>query len=134
MTLRLIREPSLNARTHGLLLVDDRWFCWTLEDEIRAVKVPDHTAIPPGLYQVVMSKSTRFGVDLPEVLHVPGFTGIRIHAGNGINDTSGCILPGMRRNATGVLDSRMALEGLMTLLRASTDRVYLLIENPLGGA
>ncbi len=143
MNLRLIREPSVdNAFTPGLLLVDSRFFCFTVEDVIRERagvpvdlwKVQDHTAIPQGRYRVVVSRSQRFGVDLPEVLNVPGFTGIRLHSGNRATESSGCILPGLRRNATGVLDSRMAMSGLMSffqMAKADADPVWLTVENPL---
>lgn len=40
--------------------------------------------------------SPKFKRELPEVLNVPHFSGIRIHRGNTHKDTLGCILVGER--------------------------------------
>ena len=109
MNLRVIREPSTAAATPGLLLIDGVFVCWTLEDVVREVKIPGETAIPAGRYDVRLSLSQRFQKVLPEVLAVPGFTGIRIHAGNTVEDTSGCVLVGRKRSEYGVLESKLAL-------------------------
>ena len=46
-----------------------------------ARKIPGHTAIPEGSYRVLITKSPRFKEWLPYVQGIPGFEGIRIHAG-----------------------------------------------------
>lgn len=88
--------------------------CFTVEDVVRTgPKVPHETAIPPGTYGVVINHSPRFGKVLPQLLDVPNFVGIRIHAGNHANpDSSGCILVGLGRSATGVTRSRDAMNRL----------------------
>lgn len=122
--LRLIREPTLHGATLGSLYVNDTWQCWTLERE---------AAIPASQYQVGLTKSQRFGMVLPEVLNVPGFTGIRIHAGNTSADTEGCILVGHSRGDARVIDSRLALTWLMQRLKADAlEPLMMQIENPLG--
>lgn len=73
--------------------------CDTLEPTWRdlshgARKVKGHTAIPEGSYPVAITYSPKFKSYLPLVLQVPGFEGIRIHAGNSAEDTEGCILLG----------------------------------------
>lgn len=79
--------------------------------------------IPAGTYQVVLTVSERavrgelWTLDglkrLPLLVDVPGYEGIRIHAGNTVRHTQGCILVGLHRSADLILRSRMALVGLM---------------------
>ena len=67
--------------------------------------------------------SNRFKKILPEVLAVPNFTGIRIHAGNTAKDTHGCLLLGQTRNveARSIGQSKLALEAFMTKITAVWD-------------
>jgi len=120
MHLRVIREPSTAAATLGILLIDGVFACWTLEDVVREVKIPGETAIPAGRYDVRLSLSQRFQKVLPEVLAVPGFTGIRIHAGNTQADTHGCVLVGRVRAYDRVEESKLALMNVMEQLRRAT--------------
>jgi hypothetical protein len=151
--LRLIREPSQGGATLGSLYLNDVWQCWTLEDQLReprqtrvrpamdpgdaarwvmSWKQPGQTAIPAGLYRVKLTMSTRFGVVLPEVFDVPGFSGIRIHAGNTPADTEGCLLVGHTRGERQVLESRLALQWLLQRFRAAGDTAFIHVENPPG--
>src|SRR5690348_11501219 len=98
MNLRLIREPSLMGTTLGVLFVDGRFRAFSLEDEISDVKVPGQTCIPAGRYQILLTWSPKFNKVLPELMNVPGFTGVRIHAGNTKADTAGCVLLGVQRS------------------------------------
>ena len=132
MHLRVIREPSTVAATMGILLIDGVFTCWTLEDVVREVKIPGETAIPAGRYAVRLSLSQRFQKLLPEVLAVPGFTGIRIHAGNTQADTHGCVLVGRVRAVDRVEESKLALMHVMEQLRRATtagDPITITIED-----
>ena len=132
MNLRVIREPSTVAATMGILLIDGVFTCWTLEDVVRPVKIPGETAIPAGRYNVRLSLSQRFQKLLPEILAVPGFTGIRIHAGNTQADTHGCLLVGRIRAYDRVEESKLALMNVMEHLRRATtagDPITITIED-----
>lgn len=104
MELTLIRNPEhTKDYTAGRLYIDGQFYFYTLEDEVREVegkpvdkwKKYGETAIPRGRYRIIMTKSPRFGRELPELLAVPGFQSIRIHAGNTSKNTEGCILVGL---------------------------------------
>jgi hypothetical protein len=149
MKLRLQRHTSGPTSTIGELSEElaegvwsERW-CWTCEDVVREQrgvpvsvwKVDGSTAIPEGTYRVILSQSTRFGGQLmPELLHVPGFTGIRIHSGNTSLDTEGCVLVGLNTDGTQVLHSREAY-GMVKSRIEDADRdgnhVYLMVCNGL---
>lgn len=93
-------------------------------------KVKGKTAIPYGRYRVAWTKSTRFKKSTLQLLGVPGYGGIRIHSGNDADDTEGCLLPGLGRQAdkTKVLTSRPAVRDLEDIICPALERgiaVYL---------
>lgn len=124
MKLKLIRQFGAEGFTEGKLYIDDVFECYTIEDEDRhleagGIKIPAVTAIPKGSYEVVLSMSPRFKRILPEVLNVPGFTGVRIHSGNSSKDSEGCILVGSsndRNDDDWIGGSKVALAQLITKL------------------
>lgn len=100
-----IRRKWFSARTTiGELYVNNKFFCYTLEDTIRAegIKVNAETGIPAGNYLCELSFSTRFQRILPMIYTEPNkyelknggisFSGIRFHGGNNISNTEGCVL------------------------------------------
>ena len=106
--------------------------CDTLEPKYRdykggELKVPRKSAVPEGTYPVVVTKSKKFGKYLPLLVGVPGFEGIRIHSGNTVNDTEGCILVGQNLIKGKVLLSRLTLEKLMRLIE-NEKRIFLTIK------
>jgi hypothetical protein len=113
MKLTLLRFPSLKESTLGGLLVDDRFQCWTLEDQFQAQKVPGETRIPAGTYTIELQQAgtlhEKYKAKYPEhrgmlhLLSVPGFTGVMIHVGNTDRDSAGCILVGDLAMANGEL-------------------------------
>lgn len=107
--------------TGGRLIVDGVFECYTLEDTVRApgVKVPGQTAIPAGKYKVIIDDSVRFARPMPHVLDVPGFVGVRIHPGNTVSDTEGCILLGQTRLGNTVGASRVAFNFFFDRLLAA---------------
>ena len=107
--------------------------CDTLEPTWRdykggEMKIPKKSAIPEGSYRVVVTKSRRFQKYLPLLVGVPGFEGVRIHAGNTSRDTEGCILVGQNLQVGKVLWSRITLEKLMKLIENEKE-IYIIIKN-----
>jgi hypothetical protein len=113
LILALDRDILVSTYTMGELRADGKHFAWTLEDPVRErigadgryfwrpeFKVPKQTAIPCGVYRVVVSYSNRFGRLLPELLDVPDFTAIRCHGGNTVESTDGCPLTGLERDVS----------------------------------
>ena len=130
MELTLQREPSTDESTPGTLSVNGVFECFTLEDVVREVpglrvaawKVASRTAIPVGAYDVTIDFSQRFGRDMPHILDVEGFDGIRVHSGNTSADTEGCILLGTARNGFDeVINSRAAYNAFFPKLQAASD-------------
>lgn len=124
MKLTLCRERTENNRTFGKLYVDNIYECETLEDAVRFTgeKVFGKTAIPFGEYVVIINHSNRFNRLLPLLLAVPNFEGIRIHPGNTIEDTEGCILVGTARVADTVVNSRVAFNILFEKMQTAIER------------
>ena len=95
MLIEVKRLEFKDTHTVGKLYINGVYECFTLEDAVRnGTKVLGKTAIPIGTYKVIIDASTRFKQDMPHILDVPDFTGVRIHAGNTSADTDGCILLG----------------------------------------
>jgi len=116
MILLLKRRYLADDYTIGSLFINGVYLCDTIEDKVRDVnqdgefgegeeKVFGETAIPYGRYHVELSMSPKFKRELPMILDVPHFTGIRIHRGNTAEDSHGCILPGENKAKGHVINS-----------------------------
>ncbi len=129
MKLDLIRRWLTDASTVGELYVDGERCCFVLEDRHRPnqPKVPGATCIPTGVYEVRITHSPRFNRDLPLVCDVPGFAGVRIHPGNTVADTEGCLLPGRIRHGESVQESRLAFVELFAKLQGAAEPITLTI-------
>jgi len=127
MILTLQRTHGDDKRTFGNLYADGAFVCYTLEDTEReqagtpvaAWKKHGITAIPSGRYRVTLENSPRFGPNTLTVHSVPGFTAIRMHAGNSDIDTEGCPLLGLAISTTGIVGgtSRPAVDMVRELVR-----------------
>lgn len=135
LELKLTRKFLTPDSTIGELTINGGFECWTLEDTVRpaGVKIPGKTAIPAGRYEVIINQSARFKRELPLLLKVPNFAGIRIHAGNTSADTEGCILVGQSRGNNRIYSSSLALVRLFKYLKAEIAKgrkVFITVENP----
>lgn len=139
MNLVLQREVLGDKSTVGRLIAEnDEFLSFTLEDVVRVSgpKVYGKTAIPIGKFRVVVNESQRFKRRLPLLLDVPGFTGIRIHAGNTSEDTEGCILIGLTKSDNFIGKSQMAMSLFLPKLEAALQdggEVWIDVRNPETG-
>ena len=129
----LQRRPSIANATIGELSIEGKHECYTLEDTVRERKIYGQTAIPRGLYKVIITPSVRFKRDMPLLQNVPGYDGVRIHAGNTAADTEGCILLGDKAGVDVIYQSRVAFDRFYTKLQAALiagDVAWIDIRNP----
>lgn len=146
MNLLIQRDTFTDTATLGKLYIDGVEFCNTLEDTMRekggatfpSCKVQNETAIPVGVYTVVIDFSPHFKKELPHILDVPCYEGVRIHAGNSPQDSSGCILVGQtRRGNDEIGNSLNAFNALFAVLERAYDKgdpITLTIFNGVGNA
>ena len=115
--------------------------CNTLEDKVRNkkgtkkedfIKVYGETAIPYGTYRVVITYSNAFKKNLPEILNVPLYEGIRIHTGNINSDTYGCILlgdsPKISQTQSWIYNSRKNYDKFIKILEPAIKKGRVIIE------
>lgn len=129
--MQLLLQPleKTPLSTVSNLFVDGMWECFILEDTVReeagrpvsSWKVAGVTAIPSGRYRIDITDSARFGRKLPLLVDVPGYSGVRIHPGNGPENTEGCLLPGKSHGSNKVGNSRDAFNKLYETLLAAHD-------------
>lgn len=105
MKIRLLRSVLWRDVTLGQLYIDGRYVCDTMEHPARTEKILRITGIPYGTYEVVVNWSPKFKRRLPLIKNVPDFEGIRIHRGNTLRDTTGCILVGEYQPNFGLIHS-----------------------------
>jgi hypothetical protein len=130
MELKLIRETKTNDSTIGKLYINEIYHCYTLEDKEREVKVQNVTAIPKGKYEVIVNFSNRFQQQMPLLLNVPNFAGVRIHWGNYSKDTEGCILLGTTKAVNMIGNSRTAYAKFMSVIKkvSKKEKIFITIE------
>lgn len=130
MEILVRRETPADFFVMGVMYVNGKKFCDTLEDPPRETKVPAKTGIPVGRYEISMTYSNRFKKVMPLVVNVPGFSGIRIHGGRNENDTEGCILVGYRASL-GVLGGGPPVSAVLSEIISkviASEKVFITIE------
>ena len=106
MKLDVVRTQFGKDATNGMLFVNGIFEAYTLEDEVREVKVMSETAIPLGEYEIKFRNiggfdtkykaryGSTFHKGMLELQDVPNFKYILIHTGNTDQHTAGCLLIG----------------------------------------
>ncbi len=143
MRLTLRRIANRDTYCIGKLYINGKYFCDTLEDvdrglnsamteeEIKDLKIKGETAIPVGIYKVLITYSPKYKRNMPLIANVKGYLGIRIHSGNTAKDTEGCILVGKNTKVGMVTDSRNTYNALFKRLqqKGSNDITIEIIRN-----
>lgn len=129
MRLTLRRIANKKDYCIGRLYINGVYFCDTLEDtdrglddtmteeDIKEMKVYGQTAIPTGIYTVLLTYSPKYKKVMPLINNVKGYSGIRIHSGNTAKDTEGCLLVGKNTKVGMVTDSRNTYNALFKRLQ-----------------
>lgn len=109
LNLAVKRRWFAETYTIGSFFVDGIKLCDTIEDKYRDLskykKVWGETAIPNGIYRVILAFSNKFKRILPRLQAVPHFEGILIHRGNTAKDSAGCIIVGENKAKGKVISS-----------------------------
>lgn len=139
MKLTLKRIALRQTYTIGKLYIDDAYFCDTLEDTVRDLnksgkfdngeqKIKGKTAIPYGTYEIKWTYSPRFKKYTPQLMNVPSFEGIRVHAGNTSADTEGCLILGENKQVGKVLNSRATINKFYPIIKEACSNGKVTIE------
>ena len=139
MRLTLKRIALRPTYTIGKLYIDDVYFCDTIEDTVRDLnkngkfdngekKIHSKTAIPYGTYEIKWTYSPRFKKYTPQLMNVPSFEGIRIHAGNTSADTEGCLILGKNKQVGKVLNSRATINKFYPIIKNACSNGKVTIE------
>jgi hypothetical protein len=129
MRLTLKRIANKKDYCIGKLYINGKYFCDTLEDvdrglddsmsedEIKQSKIKEQTAIPTGIYTILLTYSPKYKKVMPLINNVKGYSGIRIHSGNSSKDTEGCLLVGKNTVVGRLTDSRNTFNALFKRLQ-----------------
>ena len=148
MEITVLRKEWTDKSTIGDMLIDDKFYCYTLEDVDRQynsnirklwrkeLKIAGQTAIPYGRYEIIINWSNKFQCPMPLLLNVPDYEGVRIHAGNTDANTEGCILVGATQSKDFIGNSRSTFKSLFPMIREAlkVGKVWITIGNIIIGA
>lgn len=100
----------IRNKNFGMLYAGSEFLCFTLDPGI----------IEDGEYKLVINRSPKFKTDLPLIYNdkFPASRGLRVHAGNTLKDSQGCILVGNSLTYVFTLvDSKKALERVLCAIK-----------------
>lgn len=140
MRITLVRIANRPTYCIGKLYIDGVYQCDVIEDtdrglddkmkesEILKKKIKGQTAIPTGVYPVVITYSPKYKKPMPLIDKVKGYSGIRIHSGNTAKDTEGCLIVGKNKEVGKVLESRKTYNALFKILTETKERIIIDIQ------
>lgn len=140
MRITLVRIANRPTYCIGKLYIDGVYQCDVIEDtdrglddkmkesEILNKKIKGQTAIPTGVYPVVITYSPKYKKPMPLIDKVKGYSGIRIHSGNTAKDTEGCLIVGKNKEVGKVLESRKTYNALFKILTETKERIIIDIQ------
>jgi len=143
MELKVTRLWKKDTYCGGKLFINDKFFCFTIEDcdrglsssmsleEINKLKQFGITAIPTGRYEITITFSNRFQKPMIQIMNVKGFEGVRMHVANTAKDVEGCIGVAYEDSSDGFAgDSKKCAEKLEVdvELAIKKEKIWLTIE------
>ena len=135
-TLNVLRYFDDGETTLGLLFLDNKFFCYTLQDTYRKIKVAGKTRIPKGIYTIDFNRNEtpltlKYRKTRPwfvyhlHVKNVSGFKGIYIHSGSTHLHTEGCLLVARSIYSddakSSIFNSKVTFKELYTILKSRLD-------------
>ena len=137
MNLQLHRLNDDGSATIGVMYIDGKFQCFTLEDTYNEPKIYGKTRIPQGSYAVELRKEggmvQRYNSKYEEhdgmlwLKNVANFEYVYIHVGNTDDDTDGCILVGkscITGRTQSIGNSVIAYKELYPLIKSQIDAGY----------
>ena len=135
MTIRIDRKWKKAEYTISKVYINGRYFgCNALEDtdrgllqtmqitELQRKKIKGKTAIPRGYYDVRITYSQKYKRDMPLVVDVPAFSGIRLHSLNKPEDSEGCIGFGKNDKVGWISDSKYWTDKICRLIETALNK------------
>ena len=103
------------------------------EANINSIKVKHKTAIPTGIYEVLMNVVSGTFIKkqlykdfcqgkVPRLKYVKGFSGILIHSGTDQESSSGCIIVGENKVVGKVINSWATYKRVYNVLKAAANK------------
>jgi len=124
-TIVLVRKYQKSDYTIGVLSRDGVRLCNILEPPVNGTH-HGVTAIPGGTYEIDLETvspkfknrvwAKPYGGKVPTLMDVPGRSRVLMHPGTTVNDTDGCLIPGLNRKVGKVLDSQKTFHSLMSMM------------------
>lgn len=138
MQIEVKRKWFSNISTIGELYIDNKFYCYTLEDVVRpdnAEKIYGKTAIPYGTYKITLRKEGTIYADYCKrfndigqergtlwIRNIPNYEYVLIHIGNTDIDTLGCLLVGDKKATDKIIDSTIAYKKIYPIIASAIEK------------